>query len=363
MVPAVQTPFLLHAALLLFIQPLSLLAIIFFSGVLNRRRLALSTARNPLLLVLCAALLQLGVMQGLASRAWMTVAILLSLLALGFTQRLIAAKPEDNQRPNPALAWYQAALLWLAVGQLALLPLPWMDAWRAPLEGLHAQLGLYGFLVVAGIASLQILLPALTRRADPTLSVRLCEDLPIACFGVALLGAGLWLHPLIGALGLVCLSLPVLRIFNVWWRLYRAEILSLHGMAPVLAAALLGLLCVLFAALLDRDNAGLFIACFFFPLLAGAASWLLPLWQLNRVDSAPARLEHLPINHWGGVRGGLYAASALAYLLVPDARALLPALLAFVWFSWVLVRWLHNAPPALPYMPGRAAAGETPGKR
>lgn len=334
---------LTNFALHIFILPLSVLALLFFVDVLARRRFMPGKSRLALLLLLLAVAMQSGILLDWFAHWLMMPASIIAAIGIWRVYKLIG-QGGVQQPSHPGLNWYRISLFFLGISLLALFLRPFFPAWQSALLHIHVQMSLYGFLGLAGISSLQVLLPAVSQRQDPSLPNRLKEDLPIVSFGVVLLSVGELLQPLISSLGLACLLLPLLRTALVWWRLYRDKICSLHGIAPVLAAALFGLVFSLLWALLGMVTLDLFIAGFLLPLLAGASSYLLPLWWLADVRPTAMKIGCLPMNHWSGLRAILYFLTGIMPVLSLTAAPYF-GLLAFIWYVAIILRWSLNLSP------------------
>lgn len=187
--------------------------------------------------------------------------------------------------PHPGVYWYLAALLCLVLGLLAVVA---MDLWPAQylaFKRLHLHLNLFGFVGLAAIGTLQVLLPTAAERPDPGVAERLRADLPFALGGSLLIGFGAaWLSAL-SWLGLALWSVPLLRLGHSWWLHFRGGIFSWHGASPLLTAAGAGFCTALLAGgghaagWLESAVAGhVLVFAFLFPLVSGAAGQLLPLW-------------------------------------------------------------------------------------
>ncbi|TRZ64212.1 MAG: hypothetical protein D4S02_11160, partial [Rhodocyclaceae bacterium] len=196
--------------------------------------------------------------------------------------------------PHPGLAWYLAAIVFLAA---ALLMVPAMTLWpeqRAALRQFHLHANLLGFVGLTAIGTLQVLLPTAIGRADIQSRARLATDLKFAGAGVLLLSVGAalavpdmtrgWAR-LVAVLGAALFMFAPLRMATYWVAAYGERIGSLHGAATSLALACLGLIGLMFAGightlgfLAGRDAVAGFVLAFLLPLISGAATQLLPVW-------------------------------------------------------------------------------------
>lgn len=239
-------------------------------------------------------------------------------------------------RPHPGLAWYETALACLCLALAAILAStvwPWQ---AAALRLLHLHLNTLGFIGLTAIGTLAVLLPTVVGRPDPESGQWLRQALPWTAAGTVLVAAGAaWFGPL-AWLGAVLWAIPLVRLGARWLRLYRAEILAMHGAAPLLAAALAGLvLSMLFGAIAWRfaaiAPAAAFVAGFLLPLVAGAASQLLPVWLRPGVQTAWHTALRAKLGRHGGIRAALFLIAGFTAGL--DAAWGLPlGAAALLWF-------------------------------
>ena len=134
------------------------------------------------------------------------------------------------------------------------------------------------------------------------------------------LSAAAWIGPL-AWIGGALWAVPLVRLGASWLRLYRAEILALHGAAPLLAAALAGLaFSLIFGAmapmavaewLRPTEPALAFVSGFMLPLVSGAASQLLPVWLRPGVQSHWHAKLRDSLGRYGGVRAVLFCLAGL----------------------------------------------------
>lgn len=331
-----------HLVLAVGVMPLISAAMLHFTPVLTHGRAAeVWRARLPWLLQL-AGLLALAVLGGALGYVWLGLAAGLALLGV----LLLLAWMRQRARaslgsPHPGLAWYQAALACLALGLLAALAMPLWPAWHSELRAFHLAINLYGFVALTAVGTLQVLMPTVAGQADGGVAQRLRRDLKWALAGslaLALSGA-LELAPL-AWLGLAGWGWVFARMAVAWVRLHRQRILAWHGAAPLLAAALVGLVAALLAhGLRDSAPLAIFLPGFLMPLVSGAAGHLAPIWL------APGRrAEHFAagqqaLNRWSGVRALLFLSAALLPLFGYRCAGI-PALFALVWFGLLFMRWL-----------------------
>jgi len=312
----------LHLILAVGAMPLIFGAMSHFIPVLTRTRIATSGLLGIPVLALAGGALVVGALSlpelfwGRYAGAMLAVAAASALLVWSRRRRAGMLG-----RPHPCLAWYEAALACLMLALLAILASAIWPQQTIALHRLHLHLNTLGFVGLTAVSTLAVLLPTVAGRPDPQVGPRLRRDLPWALAGTLLVALGsAWLGPL-AWIGGALWAIPLVRLGASWLRLYRAEILALHGAAPLLAAALAGLaLSMLFGAINFIPAAGAFratepslafVAGFMLPLVSGAASQLLPVWLRPGVQSDwHARLRD-SLGRLGGVRAVLFCISGV----------------------------------------------------
>jgi hypothetical protein len=310
-----------HIAFALGILPLILAAIAYFVPVLTRS----ASAPPQLLAVPLAAWLGAACMvaafagtfdPATASHAAFTLAAAAAIaLLLWIAQRARIAVG----LPHPCLYWYQAALACLI---LALLAVPAMALWpaqRMPLRLFHLHLNLLGFVGLTALGTLQVLLPTAAGRPDPAAAQRLSRDLKFAFAGALLIACGAAFGKPLALLGTALFAIAPLRMGSAWVCQFADRIFCLHGAAPSLASALLGLLGLLVAGLAHafgivpgRPAIGGFVAAFLLPLVSGAAMQLLPVWLRPGPQGAWHGKLRDALGRLGGVRALLMVGGGLA---------------------------------------------------
>lgn len=329
-----------HLTFAVGIMPLILAAFDYFVPVLTRSGGAASPARALPWLALAAGLLALA--QFIAPGA---IPFALAASALG---ALIAASASAAWMlwrgaravggPHPCLRWYVAAALCLAGGAGAALAMAlWPDHYGA-LKRLHLHLNTLGFIGLAAIGTLQVLMPTAAGRPDAGVTKRLHSDLPPAFLGCLFIAAGASWQVQLAWIGLALWLVPIVRLGAAWWRLYRVEIFSWHGLAPPLAGALAGFVALLAMGALQSAFGGtmanaalVFIALFLAPLVTGAAAALLPVLLRPGVQTAWHAGFRARAGRYSGMRAMLFLLGGCAALLGRDEGFVL-SLLALVLF-------------------------------
>jgi hypothetical protein len=198
--------------------------------------------------------------------------------------------------PHPGWRWYLASLFMLA---LALAVVPAYAAGFAPaaLRLFHLHANTLGFVGLAALGTLPVLLPTALKQPDSQAAPWLRRRLPLVLAGVLILAVGaatLWPLALVGSTFLVVAALGLLAH---WLRQFGLTTLLADGASASLLAALGALILLLLFGTVHgcglASAEGLvpaFVAGFLMPLVTGALTQLLPVWRFSGVQT-PARLE------------------------------------------------------------------------
>jgi hypothetical protein len=327
---------LLHVVFALGIFPLILAAMTYFTPVLTRRPAAPRAVHALPLVALAAGLLAVV---GLAhAPSLLAAAALIGMIAAA---TLLTWMTREGTRAvggrHPGLRWYQAALVCLLLGLLAIVAgTLWLEHWRTA-RRLHLHLNLLGFVGLTAIGTLQVLLPTAGGYSDPDARMRLARDFKYALAGTLLTAVGAaWWSPLALA-GAACWATAIAPLAISAAKQWRT-IVHWHGAAVSLAAALAGWVLVLAAGARhalypseSRASLPLFFAAFLLPLVSGAATHLLPLWLRPRADAATHARLRLPLACGAGWRAAAFLASG-ALLFVSEPRGIYLAAAAIVAF-------------------------------
>ncbi|MHB0918278.1 MAG: hypothetical protein ACYC39_00325 [Thiobacillus sp.] len=313
----------LHLILAVGAMPLIFGAMSHFIPVLTRTRTAAAGLLGIPVLALAGGALAVGALS-LPELFWGRYAG--ALLALAAAGALLVWSRRRRAgmvgRPHPCLAWYEAALACLALALLAILASAVWPQQTIAFYRLHLHLNTLGFVGLTAVSTLAVLLPTVAGRPDPQVGPRLRRDLPWALAGTLLVAVGsAWFGPL-AWIGGVLWAVPLLRLGASWLRLYRAEILALHGAAPLLAAALAGLALSMILGAMNfipatgafraTQPALAFVSGFMLPLVSGAASQLLPVWLRPGVQRSWHSGLRDSLGRYGGVRAALFCLGGVA---------------------------------------------------
>lgn len=329
-----------HLAFAAGVMPLIIAAFDYFVPVLTRSGTSSAPARALPWLALAAGLLAVAhfVAPGAVPHAISISAVGALLAATGSAAWMLSRGRRAVGRPHACLNWYVAAAFCLAAAAAAALAMSlWPDQYAAA-KRLHLHINTLGFIGLAAIGTLQVLMPTVAGRPDAGVADRLRRDLAPAVAGSLLIAAGAAWQAALAWLGLVLWLVPITRLGTAWWRLYRAEIFAWHGLAPPLAGALAGFTVLLAAAALQSAFSGAmtnaafaFIALFLAPLVTGAAAALLPVLLRPGVQTAWHAGFRAQAGRYSGARALLFLAGGLALVLGREEGAIL-TLLALVLF-------------------------------
>ncbi|MBF0309599.1 MAG: hypothetical protein HQL56_08735 [Magnetococcales bacterium] len=309
-------PASLHWVLAVGVMPLVMGAMIHFTPVLTRSREPEDWVTRLPLLALVAGITVLGTLA--SDRSLVTVAAPLALAAaLGLLNWIGVRARACLGPPHPGLRWYQASLVSLIIGLLAILVASFMPVHWMPLRNLHLHMNLLGFLGLAAMGTLQVLLPTVGRYPDPQAGERLRTDLKYAFVGTLLAGIGAAWFRSLSWIGMLLWLYPAARLLGVALRNIR-PILAAPGSAFSLLVALIGLFLLLFAGIplvlgwmAPQDTVPFFILVFLLPLVTGALGHLLPLWWFPPGESARQTEAQHRLQRFGSVRALLFLASGL----------------------------------------------------
>lgn len=332
----------LHLILAVGAMPLIFGAMSHFIPVLTRTRAAAAGLLGIPVLALAGGALVVGALS-MPGLYWGRYAG--ALLALTAAGALLAWSRRRRAgmlgRPHPGLAWYDTALACLVLALLAILAGAVWPQQAIALHRLHLHLNTLGFVGLTAVSTLAVLLPTVAGRPDPQVGPRLRRDLPWATAGTLLVAIGAaWFGPL-AWIGGALWAVPLVRLGASWLRLYRTEILALHGAAPLLAAALAGFaLSLIFGAMAPLAAEGgfratqpalAFVGGFMLPLVSGAASQLLPVWLRPGIQSDWHVRLRASLGRYGGVRAVLFCLGGIAAGLGREWGLLLGAA-TLIWF-------------------------------
>ena len=344
------------------IMPLICAAMLHFVPVLTRTGAPHSFFQALPWLVQAGGLGVALVLGGLGPR-WLLhpLALVLALAALALIVWMRGRARACLGAPHPGWRWYGASLACLSLALLAVPPLVSLPAAYWPLRSLHLHLNTLGFVALAALGTLPLLLPTALGRPDPEAVHWLRRYLWSSLGSVAMLVTGTALAvlgglqlmgPLLAAGGLALLLYPVLRLLVRWWRLFGPGLLFRDGAAASLVAALLGFMLLALAGLLHgfqllqpRATILAFGLGFLLPLVLGALSQLLPVWACPGPVTPRRTALRARLATGGAGRGALFLMATLGALAGQELPALGLAALGLGHFLLALGRgWRQSLP-------------------
>ena len=252
--------------------------------------------------------------------------------------------------PHPGGRWYLAALAALGLALAGVPVLLRVPALYAPLRAAHLHLNTLGFIGLAALGTLPLLLPTALARPDPKAAGWLRRHLLPVAGGVLLiaLGAALMAWPpalpdlpaiwpalsparlgiILAVLGALAMALPLAGCLYGWQRRFAAELYR-DGAAVSLLTAAFGLLLLIAAGIGHalgawpaRAAIPAFMLGVLLPLVLGALSQLLPVWRLP----GPLTPQRAALRACLVAGGGLRAGLCLVALLLAVSGILDPVL-------------------------------------
>jgi len=286
-----------HAIFALGIMPLIMGAMTWFTPVLTRTAAPESVIWAPPLLALAAGLLLLCSLQ--YDFMLYSIAAVPALFGIVLLSRWMQRRGKQALgNPHPGLLWYRLALAALGLGLIAILLGRILPDYWIQLRQVHLHLNTLGFIGLTALGTLRVLLPTVTHMQDDKAVLWLQGEWAWLVTGtlliaagaanrnLAILGAALWLPPLI-------------KLVRHPIKTHAKALFTPHGAAPALAGAIVGMFLTLASGVahaLFQYPAVLtiqvFIWAFLFPLVTGAATHLLPLWIDPESGRARAQLQH-----------------------------------------------------------------------
>jgi hypothetical protein len=254
--------------------------------------------------------------------------------------------------PHPGVRWYGAALLCLFLA-VSLVPV-WLTIpeLRRALRLFHLHLNTLGFIGLAALGTLPVLLPTTLGRPEPDAGNRLLRDLPWAAVGVVLVAAGAasavqWLA-LPGAL---LLGWVAVRNLRAWQRTFGLHSIVGAGGTASLTVATIGFVLLLLAGsvhglgwIAARPALAAYVALFLLPLVSGALSHLLPVWRYPGVASSRRAAMTQRLAQDGQWRALLFLVGGLLLAFDYDG-GIYPVAAGLALFVLALIRvfWLDRA--------------------
>ncbi len=309
-----------HLALALGVMPLILAVMGYFVAVLTRSGGAgLAAWWPPVLAWGGGALAVFSFASDFSALRLALAAALAGLAALGLGGWALNRVRHMLGPRHRGLDWYLAALGFLLLALLAVILMPLFPVQRNALRLFHLHANLLGFVGLTALGTLQVLLPTCMGQPDPDAVWRLRRDLKWAAAGALLIAVGatsrlpgpgtmIGLAPAL--LGTVLYGIVILRMLHAWQSRFGRALFQIHGAAPSLTSAALGLLGLLivgiahgFDWLQARPAVAGFVIAFLLPLVSGAAAHLLPTWLRPGAQTPWHQVLRTRLCRWAGIRG------------------------------------------------------------
>lgn len=335
----------IHIAFAAGAMPLIFGAIIHFVPVLTRTALpGLPLRCLPLAVQVAGIATPLALAGRLPGWSLHAAASLVALAALVLIVWIARRLRATLGSPHPGAHWYGAALLCLFFA-VSLVPV-WLTQPQlgAALRLFHLHLNTLGFIGLAALGTLPLLLPTALGRPDPQVAARLRRDLPLASIGVMLVAAGATGAVWLAGFGAALLLWAVAANLLAWRYAFGLKTVVGAGATASLTAATLGLVLLLLLGLAHgvgvvpgRPAVAAFMALFLLPLVTGALSHLLPVWRHPRgATQARSALQARLV--WGGRWRTLLFLLGGGLLALDDARGWLLVLVGLLLFAAALLR-------------------------
>jgi hypothetical protein len=343
----------LHIAFAIGVLPLIFGAMLHFVPVLTR-----TGSPHRLIAALPFVAQATGVAVVLSIQGWLprwllhpaaSLDLLLASVLLGW---MVLRARRTLGTPHPGLRWYLASLLTLILA-LAVIPLYTAGYAPAALRLFHLHANTLGFIGLAALGTLPVLLPTVLKLPDTQAAPWLRRRLLPAFAGALLLALGAasaWPLALIGAAFLVVV---VLGLLVHWFKTFGFSALLADGASASLVAALSSFVLLLLLGVAHASGhasgQGMvvgFVAGFLLPLVTGALSQLLPVWRFAGMQT-PERLEmRLRLVRYGRFRSLLFPGAGLAFVFALEAAGMLVVALGLALFLADLLQALRVPPPA-----------------
>ena len=276
-----------HLAFAVGIVPLVFAAISHFVPVLTRTSDAEPAVMRIPPLAQVTGVLAVLAMQGFVPRWGAHLAALADLLLAAFLLSWVAARVRRALgAPHPGWRWYGVAIGCLMLALLAILAGALAPAYWRTLRTFHLHLNTLGFVGIAALGTLPVLLPTALGKADPDAAGWLRRRLWLVAGGVIVLATGAAVTWPFAAPGAAVVLVVGLSLLGQWLRRHGWRALFGDGVCASLAAALCGLVLTLGAGVAHgsglvpaRPTLEAWVASFLLPLVTGALAQLLPVWR------------------------------------------------------------------------------------
>jgi hypothetical protein len=333
----------LHLILAIGIMPLIFAAMGYFVPVLTRS----GAPESRVLLNIFGSLLAgiiLAISLFVIFHLYLLAAAVALLAVAGLSYWMHQRARQTFGSPHPGLLWYRLALLMLGVALVAIiLGSLWPQQWPQ-LRRLHLHLNILGFVGLAALGTLRVLLPTVGGFQDQQAGPWLQREWRLLAAGTILVATGAAWLPGISLAGMILWLIPLGKLaYGVLWP-QRQALWQFHGAAPALTIAIIGLIISLLLGaahgmgwLETRHMSELFILMFLMPLVSGAATHLLPLWLWPGAQAEQQSSSRQLLGRFGLLRsllfllGGAMLAMGLPWAWLPAVVAMVQFMLVALW--------------------------------
>lgn len=335
----------LHWAFAAGAMPLVFGATIHFIPVLTRTAAPLRAIYLlPLPVQAAGILVALGLAGWLPITALHAAAGIASIAALVLVVWITRRLRATLGAPHPGARWYGAAMLCLFLA-VSLVPI-WLTLpeLRPALRLFHLHLNTLGFIGLAALGTLPVLLPTVAGKPEPKAVVRLRTQLLPASGGALLVAAGAAVWPVLAVPGALLLAWLALSNLLAWQRTYGGK-LGAGAAAPLVAATAGFVLLMLMGIahglgmIAGRPALLAYLALFLLPLVIGALAALLPVWRYPGRVSPLRQAVAARLGRGGRLRAALFFSGGVL-LAFEQASGLLFLVAGLASFMMVLVRAL-----------------------
>ena len=306
-----------HLGFAIGIVPLILAAMTHFVAVLTRSGEAGLGIRFLPFVAQAAGLVLVAILLGSVQRALLPVVAGVDLMVCAILLVWIIRRARACVgSPHPGWRWYAAGLSAFALSLVLILLMVAFPQWVLPIKSAHLHLNTLGFVGLAALGTLPVLMPTALAQPDPGAGVFLRQRLFPFVLGVLLLAAAPLLPWATGKMVLAILGATMQfwvlgKLLWHWVRQFGFATIVRDGVSASLAAAVCAWLMLLLAGGLHglgliaaRRAIMAWGAGFLLPLVTGALSQLLPVWRWPG-----PRTERHPVMRANLARGGPWRAA------------------------------------------------------
>jgi hypothetical protein len=344
------------------ILPLVLAAILHFVPVLTRTG---SASRGMMSVPALAMVAGWGVAATLAgwlpASALALLAVLDAAMALLLIRWIVVRARATVGAPHPGTRWYVGSLALLAIALLAIASIAFLPEAYRPLRTLHLHLNTLGFLGMAALGTLPVLLPTALGRRDAGAAAWLVRSrgrflvavMLVALAATAMTAGFSVVATALGLVGFALLSAMVVGLLRHWLRDLKRSAISTPAAAVALIAAACGFQVMILLGLLHGlglvaadTSVPAFFGLFLLPLVTGALTQLLPVWRFPGPETAARRGLHAALARFTALRVACFQLGGILFAAALPQVALFALCAGLVLFVAALVQGFSGFPAA-----------------